>query len=154
MRQPFSALVYPVRLTDSGWEYLLLRRIAIPDIALPSFWQGITGGLEEGESITQTAIRELAEETHFVSHEIVQIDFSYSYPIRDEWRKQYGSGPKEIVEYVFIAFVDGHQSPRLSEHDDWRWCTVEQSLKMLKWPENIEALKYCEEYLKSCHDVK
>ena len=154
MRQPFSVLVYPVRLTDSNWEYLLLRRVAIPDLALTDFWQGVTGGLEEGENPLQAAIRELAEETHFVPYEIEQIDFSYSFPIKDEWRKYYGPIPKEIVEYVFIAFVDGQQKPKLSEHDEWRWCDMDQSLKLLKYPGNIEALKRCEKYLKLRYDVR
>lgn len=151
MRQPFSVLVYPVRLTDSNWEYLLLRRIAIPDLALPNCWQGVTGGLEEGENIMQAAIRELAEETNFAPSKLEQVDFSYSFPIRDEWRKQYGPGPKEVVEYVFIVFVDGQQKPKLLEHNKWQWCDMEESLKLLKYPGNIEALKRCDKYLKLRH---
>ena len=148
MRQPFSVLVYPVRPADSSWEYLILRRIAIPDLALPNCWQGVTGGLEEGENLVQAARRELAEETGFVPSKLEQIGFSYSFPIRDEWRKQYGPGPKEVVEYVFVAFVNGQQKPKLSEHDEWQWCTIDQALKLLLYPGNIEALRRCGEYLK------
>lgn len=147
MRQPFSVLVYPVRVIDNNWEYLLLKRIARPDLALLNCWQGVTGSLEEGENIMQAAVRELAEETRFTPYRIEQIDFSYSFPIEDKWRKKYGPEPEKVTEYAFIAFVDGQQEPKLSEHDQWQWCNTDKALKLLHYPENIEALKQCDKYL-------
>jgi len=143
MRLPIQVSVYVARVTDAGWEYLLLRRTA----ERGGFWQGVTGGAEEGESLADAAKRELLEETGLVSYAIEQINYSYSLPMEDEWRSSYAEGVEEIVEHVFLAFVD--REPKLSfEHDEYRWRTFKQALEMLKWPENIEALKHCEDFIK------
>lgn len=146
MRQPISILVYPVRRGDEDWEYMLLRRVANPNLGLEVFWQGVTGGLEENEDLEQAARRELAEETGFVPFLLERLDYSYS---KEEWRKLYPPGVEEIVEHVFVAFVEGQGKPMLSrEHDRWQWCRSDQALRLLTYPGNIEALKRCADYLK------
>lgn len=124
------------------------------ELGLRDFWQGITGGLEEGENIVQAASRELSEETGFTHSLIEQIDYSYTFPVQDEWRKMYPPGTNEIIEHVFIAIVDRHIEPRLSEeHDKWKWCTSDQALQLLTYPGNIQALKKCTVYLNSKSNV-
>jgi 8-oxo-dGTP pyrophosphatase MutT (NUDIX family) len=86
MRQPFSVAVYPVRTTDGKGEYLLLRRVPRPDLALGDFWQGITGGFEEGEDLVGAAMRELTEETKLVPSALEQVDCSHSFPVHDKWQ--------------------------------------------------------------------
>ncbi len=128
---------------------MLLRRLANPNLGLDDFWQGVTGGLEEGEDLTQAARRELAEETGFVSS-LEKIEYSYSFPKDDKCKEMYPSGVNEIVEHVFIAFIDGYTEPKLShEHDTWEWCSVDRALGKLKYPGNIEALKRCAILLES-----
>lgn len=39
--------------------YLLFHRVAMLELALPDFWQGITGALEPGESCEEAAVREV-----------------------------------------------------------------------------------------------
>ena len=146
MRQPFQVLVYPTKTAGSGWEYLLLRRIA----SRGGFWQGVTGGVEKDEGLAEAAMRELVEETGFVPSVLEQIDFSYSFPMQDEWQDMYAAGVEEIVEYVFVAFVDGQQEPTVSsEHDKWQWCSFNRALELLTWPGNVEALKRCDCFVKA-----
>lgn len=145
MRQPVQVLIYPVRTVGSRWEVLLLRRAA----SRGGFWQGVTGGVEDGEGLLEAARRELYEETGLVPSALEQIDYSYSFPVEEQWRHLYAAGVEEIVEHVFIALVDRQQEPTLTwEHDQWQWCGYDQALRLLTWPGNIEALKRCQCFLK------
>jgi dATP pyrophosphohydrolase len=154
MRQPFQVSVYPVRVVSKDCEYLLLRRVPKPKLGLDRFWQGITGGVEGGEGIVEAATRELDEETKLVPTALEQVDYSYSFPVDDRWRHMYAAGVEEILEYVFVAFIGGHQDPSISgEHDRWRWCKLERALRMLKYPGNIEALKRCDRLVKTRLDT-
>ena len=146
MRQPIQVLIYPIKTAGSRWEVLLLRRTA----SRGGFWQGVTGGVEKGESLVEAARRELDEETGLVPFALEQIGYSYSFPVEEEWRDLYAAGVEEIVEYVFIALVDGQQEPTITlEHDQWQWCSYHQALGLLTWPGNIEALKRCECLMKA-----
>ncbi|UCG11528.1 MAG: NUDIX domain-containing protein [Deltaproteobacteria bacterium] len=129
---------------------MLVRRVANPDLGLEAFWQGVTGGLEEGEDLEQAAMRELTEETGFVTATREQLKYSYSFPIQEEWCEMYPPKVEQIVEHVFVAFVAGLGEPTLSmEHDMWQWCTLDQALRLLTYPGNIQALERCADYLNS-----
>jgi dihydroneopterin triphosphate diphosphatase len=147
MRQPVQVLVYPVKATNSNWEYLLLHRT----VSRGNFWQGVTGGVEEGEEILEAARRELVEETGLVPLKIQKVDYEYSFPVSDRWRYLYAVGVEEITEYVFVAYVDDQQHPIIDsrEHDKRQWCGFNQALELLTWPGNIEALKQCNNFLRS-----
>ncbi len=141
MRQPVQVLIYPAKRAGSDWEYLLLRRIP----SRGGFWQGVTGGVEEGEDLLKAAKRELSEETGLVPSALEKIDYSYSYPVGKEWSPHYVADVKRITEHVFVTLVEGQQRPIIDaeEHDEWRWCHLHRALELLKWPENVEALKRC-----------
>jgi dATP pyrophosphohydrolase len=133
---------------------MLLRRVINRELGIGDFWQGVTGGLEEGENAKQAALRELSEETGFVHSSLEKLDYFYSFPVQDEWRKMYSPGTVVIVEHVFIAIVERHEEPTLSEeHDKWKWCTLDQALQLLIYPGNIQALKKCAIYLNSKSSV-
>ena len=142
-RLPIQVCVFLFREQGDGREYLILRRVT----KRGAFWQGVTGALEEGETLLQAAAREVFEETRFTPSRIDSIDFTYRFPVRDEWREAYGPGPDEIVEHVFVAQVDGGDPTLSREHDAWRWVVPEEAVGMLKWPDNIEALWRCEAFL-------
>ncbi len=151
MRQPIQVLVYPVKAVDNGWEYLLLHRLA----SRGDFWQGVTGGVEQGEEFADAARREMIEETGLVPSTIQKVDYTFSYPVAEKWRHLYAQGVEEITEYVFLAQVGGQQAPLLDarEHDQWKWCGFEAALNSLIWPGNIEALKHCDIFLRSYSSI-
>lgn len=146
MRQPIQVLVYPVRATQDGLEYLLLHRL----VKRGDFWQGVTGGVEEGEETLEAARRELIEETGLTPSTIEKIDYAYSFPVAEGWRHLYAEGVNELTEYVFVAHVDGEREPTpdAREHDKWAWCDLNLALDLLTWPGNIEALKRCDDFLR------
>jgi dATP pyrophosphohydrolase len=141
-RQPVQVLVHPVCCTGREWRYLMLRRIP----QRGGFWQGVSGGVEWGELLADAARRELAEETGFAPLRLEPVDCSYTFPMQDEWVEMYPPGTSEVIEHVFLAVVESSQ-PRLSsdEHDAWRWCTFEEALALLAWPENMVALQCCQQ---------
>jgi len=146
MRQPIQVLIFPVGLINSDWKYLLLHRVP----SRGGFWQGVTGGVQEGEDLSVAASRELIEETGFSSFNIQKIDHSYSFPVEDKWRHIYGYDKelKEIVVNVFVARVE-MKEPTIdpNEHDQWKWCRYDEALDLLKWQQDKEALKRCHSVL-------
>ena len=113
-----------------------------------AFWQGASGGAEDDEDIVAAARREMLEETGLAPQTIEKVDFSYSFPLADEWRHLFLPGTRTITEYVFLAKVDEGEEPVLSnEHESYRWCEFEEALGLLHWPDNVEALKRCHEVI-------
>jgi lipoyl(octanoyl) transferase len=90
------------------------------------FWQILTGRIERGESPLQTAAREVHEETGFSPRldEIRDLRYVHGFAIAERMP------PLFAEETAFAARVSGE--PRLSdEHDEHRWCTPEEALRLL-----------------------
>jgi dihydroneopterin triphosphate diphosphatase len=142
-RLPYQILVYICRRpTPHTTEYLLLKRTA----ALGGFWQGVTGGVEAGESLEEAARREVWEETGYQRFtRFLPLEFRYSFPLdQPRWGRLYAPEVEVIDEECFGAEVGLDQGepvldPR--EHDQYRWIGVQQALTLLFWPENQEALR-------------
>ena len=108
------------------------------------FWQPVTGGVEEGEKIMESAYREVWEETGYKKEQILRlIDLEYSFQFKlknkDLW----------ITEYVFAAEVTTPNFKRLEkEHSEVKWCTFDESLELLKWDTNTETLRKLQNIIK------
>lgn len=127
-------------------RYLVFRRPERKDLQLPSFWQGVTGAVEKGETLEAAAIREVKEETGIDLEGVHDTGFSFSYPIQDAWKTAYPSDAKHITEHVFFAKVVS--DPVLSkEHTAFRWVTFAEGLTLLTFGANPESLERVERYL-------
>jgi dATP pyrophosphohydrolase len=144
-RLPVQVLVYCFRRSAGGIEYLMLRRTA----KYGGFWQGITGAPEGDESLLEGAARELAEETRLSPTHLLQVDFSYSFPVEDQWKWAYHPDVKQINEYIFLAEISDDAGPVLSfEHDLYEWAFFDRAMELLNWPNNRRALEYCDRLLR------
>jgi dATP pyrophosphohydrolase len=145
MRIPTQVLVYPVKTTEKGWQYLMLKRTE----ERGGFWQGVTGHPEGKESIEQAAARELLEETGFIPSFLLKTDFSYTIKVDEEHQEKYPEGTTELTEYVFIARIDQNDLPSIDdfEHTEWKWCSYDEAQNLLYWSENKKALEYVKKYL-------
>lgn len=142
MRLPFSVQVFLVRLIDGEMSFLLLQRNARPELALPSFWQGVSGALEPGESFAAAALREVAEETGIVLKTVNDTGFSHCYPVRAEWRMAYGPEPLVVEEHVFYALLTSPADTVLSaEHQSSRWCSTQEAASLLTFGANAACLQ-------------
>ena len=146
MRKPIQIALYICRGNNEKREWLLLRRI--PESG--GFWQGVTGGVEDDETILATATRELKEETGFTGLKIIQLEYCRTFPVPDSMKYHYQPDVQVLTEYAFCAEVLQDIDPVLDlrEHTGFRWVSYETALELLHYPGNIEALKMCEELLR------
>ncbi len=142
MRLPFSIQAFVVAAEGSAWSVLLLQRVARPDLALPDFWQGVSGALEPGESFESAAIREVQEETAIHIPAVVSAEFEQHFPIKPEWRHSYGPEPTHVQEKVFYGLVASKRTPRLSpEHKAFRWCGESEAGELLTFGNNRHCVQ-------------
>jgi 8-oxo-dGTP pyrophosphatase MutT (NUDIX family) len=102
--------------------HLILRRSQTQG----GYWHGVAGGIEDGESPAEAAARELAEETGLVA-EPADLERSYVYDA--------------VTVHCFLADAPGDWEPTLDwEHDEARWCSLDEAEALLHWPEPREVL--------------
>ena len=117
-------------------EFLLLRR-AKGDAILPGLWQGVSGGLEPGESSVEAAVRELSEETGFGPD---QIDRFYHLDQVNQFLDPFSGGILSAL--VFAVRVKPGAEPVIShEHDSMRWVSPDQALELAIWPAYRESIR-------------
>jgi len=110
-------------------EYLLLKRLPERN----GFWQPVTGGLKEGETLIEALLREVMEETG-IRDFIRVIEGVHYFELSDHnLIKEYVYGVEVSIAKEII--LDG------KEHSEYRWCSFQEALQMLCWKENKEALK-------------
>lgn len=69
--------------------------------------------------------------------------YSYKFPIKDEWKSKYPNSSEYITEYVYSAQTN--EIPVLSrEHSEFGWFSLNQSMELLSFGNNKEALSYVE----------
>ena len=80
-----------------------LRVLLLERADRPGFWQSVTGSQHEGETLEQTAVRELAEETGLDAKEYGLIDWRREnrFEIYLQWRHRYAPGVTHNAEHVF-----------------------------------------------------
>ena len=135
MRLPIQVQAILFRESNEKIQYLVMKRTPERE----GFWQPVTGGLEEGETRVEALRREVLEETGI--KDFVRI-------IEDVHYFEY-SDSHFIKEYVFGAEISSTEKVVLdgSEHSEFRWCSFQEALDLLKWKENKEALLRLNEVL-------
>jgi len=117
------------RRNDSRIEYLLLKRLPQKN----GFWQPVTGGMEEGETLEEALRREIMEETG-IRKIVAMIEGLYYFEFSD---------PNPNQEYAYGVEVSPSEEILLDgrEHSEYRWCSFQDALQLLHWKENKAALR-------------
>ncbi len=129
-KRPVSVLVV---IHSPSLNVLLLERASHA-----GYWQSVTGSQEDGESLIETAAREVAEETGIVAPQSVFRDWQLtnSFEIFTEWRYRYAPGVTHNSEHVFSLEVPEGQPVRIApgEHLDQCWLPWrEAAAKCFSW---------------------
>lgn len=111
----------------------------------PGFWQSVTGSQDPGETLRETAVREVAEETGFDAERYVLTDWKKEnrYEIYLHWRHRYAPGVTHNTEHVFGLCLPQPLPVRLApqEHLASQWLAWDVAAeKVFSWS-NSAALR-------------
>ena len=144
-KRPVSVLVV---IYTATLEVLLLERAGHP-----GYWQSVTGSQENGESLIETARREVAEETGIVAPQSQFEDWgtTNTFEIFTEWRHRYAPGVTHNVEHVFSLQIQEPQVVRIAPAEHLGYCWLawqEAAAKCFSWT-NRDAIRQLPEKLHS-----
>lgn len=136
-RQPKNIHVYLYRINaENKIEYAIFQRADNPE-----WWQGVSGGVEEGETIEQAALREALEEAGtLLNTEIYRLDtISYVpatiFPAHVLW------GNDIVIIPIFYFAIPFDGSIILSdEHTEVRWLTYDEAEALVYFHDQKTAL--------------
>ncbi|MEM5882178.1 MAG: NUDIX domain-containing protein [Candidatus Aenigmatarchaeota archaeon] len=118
-------------------EFLLLK--------YPNYWGFPKGEKEEKESEIEAARREIKEETNldveFIPGFIREYEYSY-------WLN------KRLVKKKAIFFLARAKTKNVKiswEHEDFKWLSLEDALKLLAYEEDKKNLREAYEFIKKCN---
>lgn len=137
-KTPVSVLVV-IYTTDL--QVLLLERADHP-----GYWQSVTGSQHQGETLIQTALREIAEETEINANNYILTDWQVSnqYEIFEEWRWRYAPSVTHNTEHVFGLLMPESVPITIAqqEHLDFIWLPWQLAAqKVFSWS-NAQAIRH------------
>ncbi|TDF39976.1 dihydroneopterin triphosphate diphosphatase [Alteromonadaceae bacterium M269] len=129
-----------VLIHDKDQHVLLLQRDDDP-----LFWQSVTGTMEGDETPTETALREVFEETGIdiqaKGYQLVDCRHTSQYEIRERWLHRYPPGTKFNTEYCFALSVERTDHIKLTEHLAFGWYSKEEAIKKAWSDSNKQAIE-------------
>jgi len=143
-KQPVSVLVVIYTVAPSvelraGLEVLLLERADYP-----GYWQSVTGSCEAGETLIETAIREIREETGLDVQQYALTDWQLQnvYEIYPQWRYRYAPDTTHNTEHVFGLQLPRPVAVQLApcEHLNYQWLAWQEAAEKVFSPSNRAAI--------------
>ena len=122
----------------SSWEFLLLKRSK--NTIYSEIWQGVTGKIENSELPYETALRELMEETGLNAKKIWTIDKVNAFY----------DAKIDVMNLipVFGVVVNSKNIVISKEHSEYKWCNINETIKLITWEEQKKGIQIFYEMLK------
>lgn len=122
-----------------------LRVLLLERADRPGFWQSVTGSQDAGETLGETAVRELKEETGLDAARYRLTDWQQrnQYEIYRRWRHRYAPGVTHNTEHVFALLVPQPLAVTLApkEHLRFEWLAWRDAAdKVFSWS-NAQAIR-------------
>jgi len=143
-KQPVSALVV---IYTAALDVLLLERADYP-----GYWQSVTGSRDGDETLRETAIREVAEETGLDATRYVLTDWQLQnvYDIYPKWLHRYAPGTTHNTEHVFGLQLPQQVPVQLAprEHLSCLWLPWSEAADKVFSPSNRAAILQLPEHIR------
>ena len=147
-----STFIYRRDETGTPQFLLMLRH---PDDG--GFWQGPGGGVEHGETLQQTAVREIAEECGLEISPPVRLDAQLQFPLQpDEIGTRYAPHHTHFTIHFFVAALQGRRDCPVYEegaHVDHHWVSLEDGLQLLNPEAHRQALRTAASWLTNSENI-
>ncbi|PRD14045.1 dihydroneopterin triphosphate diphosphatase [Pantoea coffeiphila] len=137
-KHPVSVLVV-IYAQDTGRVLMLQRRDDV------DFWQSVTGSQDPGESLADTARREVWEETgidiNAGQFTLVDCQRHIEFEIFAHFRHRYAPGTTHNREHWFTLALPTEKDIVLSEHLAFRWLDAAEAAALTKSWSNRQAIE-------------
>lgn len=134
---PVSVLVV---IHSADGQVLLMERADAP-----GYWQSVTGSQDPGETLLETAIREVREETGLdaTAYALAPWDIETRYEIYERWRHRYAPGVTHNTEHVFGLRLPAPRPVTLAprEHLRYEWLPWQAAAARCFSPSNAAAIR-------------
>ena len=141
MRRPKQVLVFLYKKVNNDYFYCIFLRAS-------GEWQGVSGGVEDDESLIDTVKREVLEETGISVSNVMELSSVTSIPVVDVVGDfKFGEDLYVIPEYSFGVECNG-DIVLSCEHKEYKWVSYDDAIKYLKYDSNKTALWELNERLK------
>lgn len=109
-----------------------------------NYWGFVKGNIEENESMEQTTLRELEEETGIK-------DGSFVKGFREEEHYTYKKEKKLVFKTVVFFLIETKTKDVKisSEHENFKWCGYEEAVELLKYENSKKLIEKALKQLKS-----
>lgn len=136
MRQPKQVLVLPYKHIDNVVLFAIFKREDL------NVWQGVAGGVEEGETVLDACKRESKEEANIPEcSKFIKLDSKSTIPVVNISKDFiWGDTVFNVEEYCYGVSVDGVDIKLSDEHKEFRWVSYEDAYRLFKWDSNRNAL--------------
>ncbi len=135
-KQAISALIV---IHTAALDVLLLERADYP-----GYWQSVTGSRDGEETLRETAMREVGEETGLNASQYVLTDWQQQnvYEIYPRWLHRYPPGTTHNTEHVFGLQLPQQVTVQLAprEHLSYQWLPWQEAADKVFSPSNRAAI--------------
>lgn len=136
MRKPKQVLVFLyTKNKNNQYEYCIFYRDKM------KFWQAISGGVEDDETLIQTVKREVLEETGIKVNNVFELSSVSTIPVVNVTGEfTWGNDVYVVLEYSFGAFIEKSDIRLCNEHSQYGWFLFDEAYGKLKFDSNKTAL--------------
>ncbi len=133
-RKGIAAIVF--RKTGEGPLFLIFHRVKNWE-----GWELLKGGLLDEEDDLTCLKRELEEETGIREYEIIPTDYKVMYKWPKHFVKDHHMFTGAINNFYLVEVQQENVRVDTREHDEYRWVSKEEALKLLTYDNTKRALE-------------